>query len=514
MWNLFNRAIRLTKLFFGFRAASRLNDPEKQLRARQALALQFEDARGLTMKVGQLLASSNDQDDIFSSLVTSISPLPLKTMLPVIEQSLGCSWKKVFISIDESQAAASLGQVHHAILTTGESVAIKVQYPDIQQAIGAEMQLLGLMPQAGPVKQWQFDLDGYRQALKANMDKELDYQHEASQQSFFYQHLCLPQVVIPKVYPQLSSEKMLVQSWEEGDFIDLILGWPQKDREKIARSLLSVLLKSLFQIRLLHGDPHKGNSYFRFAEQGAEMVLMDFGCTIELSEQQSLALLKLIIAVREKMPVSPLAYFVAMGFDQQKLARIEAFLPKLCQYLFMPFIGDKKFIMANWSPGNKMQLLLAEQRWWFRSAGPAPLIFIIRAFQGLVQQLQLLRVDLYWWDVLTEVLPVELIQRAREFEPTNTDSLDTIHHYPISAIADRLKVKVTNGDKILVEAELPAEAVTDIQSFIPAEIQLKLEQSSEIDLQAILARIHASGIAVQKVFDFTDGSKHYQVWLE
>lgn len=509
------RSGKLIKLFFGFRALSKNSDLDRQQRAKRLLMLEFADARGVIMKVGQLLAASNDTTDELSPLIKSIEPLPLKQVLPAIEASLGCHWEQVFKSIDESLAAASLGQVHRAVLKNGDQVAVKVQYPDIAKAIDAEMTLLGVMPQAGPVKQWGFDLDGYRHALKNNMAEELDYRHEASAQKFFYQKLGLSSVVTPKIHEDLCSKTVLVQSWETGDYLDIAANWIERDREQIAKTLLSLLLTSLFKTRRLHADPHMGNSSFRYHEDnGVEMVLMDYGCTIELTEQQSLALLKLIILAKEKSTDLAIKYFVAMGFDSEKLFRIEAYLPRLCQYLFAPFIEDKKFNLQQWGVGKKITDLLAEERWWFRSAGPARLIFILRAFQGLVQQLQLLKVNLNWWQLMEEVIPAELMDKARHFECPDIETSKCAKKRLIGSIANTLKVKITRNGVTKVEVDLPAEAVLDLESFIPEKIKLKLEQSSDICLQEIVNKVRQNGIAVQQVFDYEENDEHYQVWLE
>lgn len=514
-WRLFNRSRVLIKLLLGFRIYLHSSDMAQQQRARRALLQQFSDARGVTMKVGQFIAAASAADDELSPLIKSIKPVALKQILPLIEQSLGCSWKKVFVSIDESLAAASLGQVHHGVLLNGDEVAIKVQYADMQEAVESEMNLLGLMPKAGPVKQWQFDMDSYRQALKHNMQAELDYRQEAEAQVFFADNLDLAGLVVPTVYSHLTSKTLLVQSWEQGQFLEQAANWTEPAREKISKTLLALLLKSLFQIRRMHADPHMGNSYYRYgAEQGIEMVLMDFGCTLSLTEQQSMALLKLIIASKENLEITPLKYFVAMGFDLEKLRRIESYLPKLCEYLFSPFIADKKFEIQRWSLAKKIADLLAEQRWWFRSGGPAELIFVMRAFQGLVQQLQLLKIDINWWQVLVDNIPAELLNKARNFEPENIDAIDKSEALTIRETGRVLRVKVSRAGLTKVEVELPAEAVLSLEDFIPQDIQLKLKNTADINLHEIQLKVRDSGLASQTVFDFEEDEARYQVWLE
>lgn len=480
--------------------------------------LQFADARGLAMKVGQLMASGSD-DDSFNALVESIEPQPLKIMIPVIERSLGCSWKKVFKSIDESLAAASLGQVHHAVLQDGTEVAVKVRYPDIQQAVEAEMVLIGLMPGMGPVKKWGFNLEAYKQTLNQNMQRELDYLHEAESQQFFYDNLKIIGLIVPMVYAQYSGSELLVQSWEEGDYIDRTSGWLERDRKHFADILLSVMFKSLFELGRIHADPHKGNAYYRYsADARPEIVLMDFGCVIEINEQQRLALLKLIIACREQQDIAPLRYFVALGFDENKLSYIVNALPKLCQYLFMPFLTDDEFDVNSWQLGTKVDHLLSEKRWWFRSAGPAELLLLMRVFQGVVQQCRQLKVRNNWWDLLRQTVSSQTIEQARNYELPELAIEKTIAAetglVPISALAKVLKVTVTKNNKKYVEVDLPAEAVLDLKNLMPSDVLQKLQQAGQINLDKILQTVINSGIKSQVIFDFEDGEKRYQVWLE
>ncbi|MBQ0719109.1 MAG: ABC transporter [Gammaproteobacteria bacterium] len=509
----YQSAIRFAKIGIDVIRTKNISNDDKRNIARRALALQFSDARGVMMKIGQLFAASSD-DNNFDTLVKGIPPVPLATMEAVIEDALGAQLNAVFADIEESTNAASLGQVHRAQLLNGAPVAVKIQYPDIAARVDAEMALIGLMPGVGPVKKWGFDLASYKTAFKSNMDRELDYLHEAKIQQRFQQQVDVLGLVVPNVYPQYSRSQLLVQSWEYGDFIDDIGHWPHRDRQRAGEIILGTLFKSLFDIGLVHGDPHLGNSYFRYAKTGQpEVVLMDYGCTIEISENQRLALLKLILATTDNLPLSPLRYFAALGFEADKLAKIGDALPMLCRLLFKPFADSGLFSTLNWQLESSVNHLLGERRWWFRSAGPAELLLILRAFQGITQQLALLKTTVCWSKILQQNVSEATLQQARAFELPMLAEEHELHTKTLNSLANTLHVTVKKQGRKTANITLPAEMVLDLENIIPEDVLAILSNQKNIDITAIKDRIMASGIAPQNVFSINSGDKEYSVWL-
>ncbi len=149
--NPIQRGLQLANITLSSHKIAAMPRDHGHLIAKRALADQFTDTRGAVMKIGQFLASS-ETDDAFACLLKGIDAIPLASISPVIEQALNRPLTDVFSSIEESTAAASLGQVHQAILLTGQKVAVKVQYPLIADSVASEIKLLGLMPKLGPVK--------------------------------------------------------------------------------------------------------------------------------------------------------------------------------------------------------------------------------------------------------------------------------------------------------------------------------------------------------------------------
>jgi predicted unusual protein kinase regulating ubiquinone biosynthesis (AarF/ABC1/UbiB family) len=508
------RALQFFRIGLAAKKLQRTQDETERLLAKKALAGLFADARGITMKVGQLFAG-NDGATPFQELVEGIEPLPLKAMIPQLERELGQKTKNIFRSIEPAIAAASLGQVHLAELKNGDKVAVKIRYPDISDAVDAELRLVGLMPGVGPVNRWGFDLDAYKKSLRDNMHRELDYCSEAQRQAYFGRTVQVPGLRVPKVYMELCSERVLVQSRAEGVLIDKAGGWSEPDRRAVGQTLMLTLFKSLFIAGEVHGDPHPGNIFYGHDERGQPQVtLLDYGCTISITESRRLALLKLIVGCRERSPIKPLDCFAALGFDSKKLSPISGSLPALCQILFRPFLANHPFNPEQWQLGQSFNDLLGDYRWWFRSAGPSDLFLLMRAFQGLIQQLQQLEVNLSWWTLLQQAVGQELIQQAMAYELPSIELGQVAQALSFDQQATVLGVRVSEDGEQRVAIKMPAEAVLDLEHLIPEDVLERIIASGKIDLKQLGDSLRANGIIPQQLFVFEDGKKTYKVWLE
>ena len=513
---LFNRIVKVTRIGFAARRLKNSDTNDDRLKARRALAALFEDARGVTMKFGQLMAGG--EDDPLAKLVGGVDARPLSDMMPVIEQELDRPAMDVFESIEESTAAASLGQVHKARLKDGTTVAIKIQYPAIKDAVEAEMTLFGLMPSVGPVDKWGFDLGGYKSALKKNMDRELDYRDEAIRQEQFRSKVDVPGLIVSRVFTEFSARRILVQEWQEGVSLNGVARWSDDDRNSVARTLLATLLHSLFVAGEVHGDPNPGNFMFKkHPKGGASVGLVDFGCTVPVAREKRLALLKLIIALREERPLSPLETFAAVGFDAEKLCAISGTLAPLAHILLKPFNTPGKFFVWHWNLKKEFEELLGENRWWFRAAGEPTQILLMRAFHGLTQQLDTIECGLDWWQVLNETIPRSLLDEARAYDiPSLPAEISRRASYVASSlnIAKSLRVAVTEGESQIVSLTMPALAALNLEQLIPEDVVAYLERSPDWDLDAILADMRAKGIEPQEIISFKKETKSYRIWLE
>ncbi len=511
---LFQRLIQLFRIGWAAKKVRASQSEIEKLLAQRVLVNLLADARGISMKVGQLFAAVEGNSE-FQPLTNNVPALPLSVMLPILEKSLQKSPKKFFKNIQPATAAASLGQVHLAELIDGTPVAIKIRYPDIADAVAAELKLFNLMPSVGKAQEWGFDLNAYKQTLLDTLQRELDYRIEARTQTYFRENVRVSRLDIPHVYEQFSSDCVLVQSRATGVTFPEIVHWSESERYLIAQTLLQTLFTSLFVAGEVHADPHNGNTFYNHAVNDSMVTLLDFGCTVQLSEFRRLTLLKLIIGCRESSDLNPLDCFVALGFDLQKLAHIQRALPLLSQMLCRPFLSNHTFNLNEWQLEKNITNLLGEKRWWFRSAGSADFLLLMRAFQGLTQQLQQLHINLNWWEILEQSVGEHLFQQARELRlPATNATTSEVKTLNFASQAKKLQVNIIKNNQPLVAVTLPAEAALDLENLVPDDVRLELMQTGMIDLTVILQRLKSEGLSPQVLFSCELGEKKYRVWLE
>jgi predicted unusual protein kinase regulating ubiquinone biosynthesis (AarF/ABC1/UbiB family) len=194
---------------------------------------------------------------------------------------LGPKWRDRFVDFSpEAVAAASLGQVHKAALPSGETVAVKLQYPDMASAVEADLGQLDLMLSLFRRVDGSINTAEIRDELAARLREELDYGRELK-------HLLLyasmlqgePHVRVPRPFPELSTPRLLTMEWLDGT---RLLDWkdaPADVRNRIAEALFLAWYRPFYRMGVIHGDPHLGNYSVAHADaDGAVVNLLDFGC--------------------------------------------------------------------------------------------------------------------------------------------------------------------------------------------------------------------------------------------
>lgn len=348
------------------------------------------------------------------------------------------------------------------------------------------------------------------------MYRELDYRSEAARQIYFKQNVHVPLLDIPTVYEKYSSDCVLVQSRATGSHFPDVLTWSEREKTLIAETLLKTLFTSLFIAGEIHADPHNGNALFNHENQGKMVTLLDFGCTVSLSHNRRLTLLKLILGCKEQNAINPFDCFVALGFDANKLVHIHGALPLLCEYLFYPFLVDYQLDIRQWQLSKKINDLLGEQRWWFRSAGCADLFLLMRAFQGVLQKLEQLNVFLNWWEMLQQCVEDVVFYESRALivPSVNLPTLENAKSLDFASQAKKLRVTVIENNVTKVALEMPANAALNLESIIPADTLVLIKQDKQIGFDKLMRGLKLDGLRPQKLFKLLKENKEYHVWLE
>src|SRR6266699_61439 len=253
----------------------------------------------LMIKLGQFLSSRVDLLPekviaLLSSMQDEVPPAPFDHVVSVIESELGKPVEEVFSMLEHKcTAAASLGQVHKAVLaSTGETVAVKIQRPDIGQL--ARMDLSTLKFVIWIITRFVdvngiIDLMGVYHEFQRTIYEEIDYVREAANARRFKEMFKDdPMIYIPRVYDQYVSRRLLVLEWIDGIKINdyAALNAAGINRLEVAKRTVCAYFYQFFEAGFFHADPHPGNIFVKKGSTGDGPIIafVDFGMVGSLTQ--------------------------------------------------------------------------------------------------------------------------------------------------------------------------------------------------------------------------------------
>lgn len=260
-------------------------------------------------KLGQLLSTRPDLlpanwVEELAALQDDCPPLPVADVRRVIEASLGAPVETRFAELDPRPlASASIAQVHRARTHAGEQVVVKVQRPDIRQRIDADLDLLrylAMLLEAVVEETGISTPTAIIEEFDRTVHEELDFENEARNARAMREAAAgRDSVVIPRVHDELSTSLVLTLDYVEGIKLNEVGPDSGHDLEKVARTIIEVSFRQLFEDGLFHGDPHPGNI---LVLSGERIALLDFGLVGRLGRLQQEGLVTLILAVALRDP--------------------------------------------------------------------------------------------------------------------------------------------------------------------------------------------------------------------
>ncbi len=249
--------------------------------------------QGLFLKVGQLISiMTNFLPDEFrrelEGLQDQVPPRPYADVDKRIREELGRAPGEIFAEFQERPvASASIGQVHRARLRTGEEVAVKVQYPDVEDLVASDLKVLRFIFRVLNYFAPYHGFDGVYREIKQMVLAELDFRGEAdNMERIAACFVGRTDVAFPTVHRELSTSRVLTTSWVEGVKISdrQRLGQLGVDRTDLAKAVVSAYCKQIFTDGVYHADPHPGNLLIRKQALGeVTIVFIDFGAVAEVS---------------------------------------------------------------------------------------------------------------------------------------------------------------------------------------------------------------------------------------
>ncbi|MFD0986462.1 ABC1 kinase family protein [Methyloligella solikamskensis] len=261
-------------------------DPERDKDA-AALAQALGGLKGPMMKVAQLLATIPEALPAeyaaeLGQLQSQAPPMGWPFVKRRMASELGPDWESKFASFERTAAnSASLGQVHRATSHDGRSLAVKLQYPDMQSAVEADLNQLGVLFSLHRRMRPAIDTSEIREELSARLREELDYTLEARHMELYGRIFAdEPMIRVPQVLPEISTRRLLSMTWLEGNPLLQYTDRPLEERNRIATAMFKAWWFPFSHYGIIHGDPHLGN-YTVFEDEAGRasgINLLDYGC--------------------------------------------------------------------------------------------------------------------------------------------------------------------------------------------------------------------------------------------
>ena len=264
------------------------------------------------VKMGQIVSSRAEVLPVewmleLNKLQSNVPPFPSDEVREIIIEELGNAPERLYEEFDPTPfAAASTAQVHRAVLVDGTKVVVKVQRPGIRKQMKADIGVMGNLSNVLERRlQYARDIDlpGMIEEFGEGIIRELDYGGELYNVKRLTRNMeGMPGVAVPRVYPQLSSSKVLTMDFMAGVKINNVqaIDAAGLDRLEIGENTLRALIKQLLIDGFFHADPHPGNILVDL-ETGT-VGFLDMGMMGEIDLNQRLNLINLLMVSRQKDP--------------------------------------------------------------------------------------------------------------------------------------------------------------------------------------------------------------------
>lgn len=347
--------------------------------------------RGAAMKLGQMISMDAgdmlppELAEIMARLRENAHHMRPDQLQHVLARHWGKDWRKRFARFDARPiAAASIGQVHRATTLDGRDLAIKVQYPGVRESIDADVDNVATLLRLSGLLPGELDITPLLAAAKRQLAEEADYEREGAQMTLFGELLAeTPEVVVPVLDREFSTDQVLAMSFVAGKPIETLGAAPQGERDAVMRTLISLVLRELFEFGFMQTDPNFAN--YRYQPDTGRLVLLDFGAARPVEPATSAGYRRLLhagmagdrAAVRE---AAIAAGFISAGAVDRHRVRVDTMIDVIVREMARegPFdFGDRRFVGVLRDEG----LEIAQDRATWH-VPPTDILFVQRKVSG------------------------------------------------------------------------------------------------------------------------------------
>jgi predicted unusual protein kinase regulating ubiquinone biosynthesis (AarF/ABC1/UbiB family) len=363
--------------------------------------------KGLMMKAGQIAsympgALPPAAREVLAELQSYSTPMAFARIDQLLEAELGAPGRTLFDTIEEQPfAAASIGQVHRAI-HRGRSVAVKVQYPGIEDAIRSDLRMVGVLARLSSIGA---PLDGgaITAELSARLLEECDYMREAQHQRHFAMLLArIPGAHVPAVVGERSARRVLTTALADGQRVaDAAPACRDRAGQIIFRACFDLLWRSC----IYNADPHPGN--YLIGRDG-EVTFLDFGCVRRFEPGMIAAWKRLARAILDGDRPTFVACYRELGFVGRERKFDWAYQWDAMRHLYQPFL-EPTFRYHDAYVSKSFGILMFDNPNKLKLAMPPEWLFLNRLQWGLNAVLAQLGATGRWREIVEELLaaPVE-----------------------------------------------------------------------------------------------------------
>ncbi len=285
-------------------------DPMSELTIQEKARYMLQELGPTFVKFGQIVSSRSQElppewKEQLEKLQSNVPPFSYQQARKTLIDELKDTPENLFASFEEEPfAAASTAQVHRATLHDGTAVVVKIQRPNIDVTVKADLNVIyDLTKQIQKRQEWakNLDLNGLVDEFGRSILYELDYRNEASNIGLLSRNMAqIEGVNIPVAYTDLSTSKVLTMEFVPGVKINDVaqIEAAGLDREAIAREFVLAMVKQALFDGFFHADPHPGNVLVNL--ETGKIGFLDMGLMGELNRIQRMALADLLVSMKEQ----------------------------------------------------------------------------------------------------------------------------------------------------------------------------------------------------------------------